>query len=144
MVSVRLRTVLQLGGVETCRGALSCGTPDRGSRRRLRCYAVSQCPRATPRAHTASAANKGGNSGIAANSSHTTGKRGDRADLPKASVSMAPGCHSNATPARATTKRRVRLTFGHLVENHVNQDVGAAPARAVAVNRRREVRTPRP
>lgn len=30
------------------------------------------------------------------------------------------------------------LTFGHLVENHVNQDVGSTPARAVTVNRRRE------
>lgn len=30
------------------------------------------------------------------------------------------------------------LTFGHLIENHVNQDVGSTPARAVTVNRRRE------
>lgn len=30
------------------------------------------------------------------------------------------------------------LTFGHLIENHVDQDVGSTPAGAVAVNRRRD------
>ena len=34
-----------------------------------------------------------------------------------------------------------RLTFGHLIEDHVDQDVGATPARTVAANRRREMRT---
>ena len=41
----------------------------------------------------------------------------------------------------ATTKPLARsLTFGHLIENHVDQDIGATPASAVTVNRGREMR----
>lgn len=51
-----------------------------------------------------------------------------------------------ATPSGSEPQQSspaLSLTFGHLIENHVDQDVGAAPARAVTVNRRREMRTQR-
>lgn len=56
------------------------------------------------------------------------------------------GCRGNAAGCRPSRRPRVRLTFGHLVEDQVDEDVGAAPARAVAANRRSEVRgrPPRP
>lgn len=68
---------------------------------------------------------------------------GTSADAPRGRESVAPGCHGSASPARPTKQPAGRLTFGHLVENHVDQDVGAAPACAVAANGRGEVRTRR-
>ena len=48
-----------------------------------------------------------------------------------------------ATPSAGASQssRHPTLTFGHLIENHVDQDVGATPASAVTANGRREMRT---
>lgn len=69
-------------------------------------------------------------------------KRGSRPISPWLSATAAPRLPWQHHPAGASQSSPYpALTFGHLIENHVDQDVGATPAGAVTVNRRREMRT---
>lgn len=77
----------------------------------------------------------------AANMAPHAGNGRPPASLPEA-LALSGG-HSHAAGCGPSGRPRARLTFGHLVENQVDQDVGATPAPAVAADRRTEVRTRR-